>query len=91
MFWRVLGSFSPPELARFLAFVTSVPRPPLLGFGSLKHRVQIAQMSHAEEGRLPSAATCFNQLKLPIYPTEDVLREKLLLAIFEGAGGFYLT
>jgi ubiquitin-protein ligase E3 C len=81
----------PSQLAQFLAFVTSVPRPPLLGFKSLKHRIQISQMTHAEEGRLPSAATCFNQLKLPIYASEMTLREKLLGAISEGAGGFYLT
>ena len=37
---------------------------------------------------LPSAHTCFNQLDLPEYPTEDITREKLLIAIREGSEGF---
>ena len=37
---------------------------------------------------LPSAHTCFNQLDLPDYATEDELREKLLIAIREGSEGF---
>jgi E3 ubiquitin-protein ligase HUWE1 len=37
---------------------------------------------------LPSAHTCFNQLDLPEYATETILREKLLLAIREGSVGF---
>ena len=37
---------------------------------------------------LPSAHTCFNQLDLPEYLTEDSLREKLLIAIREGSEGF---
>ena len=36
--------------------------------------------------RLPSAATCMNLLKLPDYPTYEILREKLLYAISANAG-----
>ena len=39
---------------------------------------------------LPSAATCFNTLKLPMYPTKKILKEKLLKCIKE-AKGFHLT
>ena len=31
-FWKALATFSPREQADFLRFVTSCPRPPLLGF-----------------------------------------------------------
>ncbi len=34
---------------------------------------------------LPSVMTCFNYLKLPDYSTKAVLKDKLLLAINEGA------
>ncbi len=37
-------------------------------------------------GALPSAATCFNMLKLPLYTDYDMLREKLLVAIENNAG-----
>lgn len=38
--------------------------------------------------QLPMAHTCFNQLDLPEYDSEDILREKLLIAIREGSEGF---
>ena len=38
--------------------------------------------------RLPSAHTCFNQLDLPDYPSEEVLRDKLVQAVREGHEGF---
>jgi E3 ubiquitin-protein ligase HUWE1 len=40
------------------------------------------------EDKLPTAHTCFNQLDLPEYATEELMREKLLLAIKEGSEGF---
>ena len=36
--------------------------------------------------RLPTAATCFNTLKLPAYSKKATLREKLLYSIRAGAG-----
>ena len=39
---------------------------------------------------LPIAHTCFGQLDLPNYPSKEILREKLTLAITEGGGtGFF--
>ena len=39
-------------------------------------------------GLLPAAHTCFNQLDLPEYKSEEEMREKLRLALKEGSGGF---
>lgn len=36
--------------------------------------------------RLPTASTCVNLLKLPMYTDERILRAKLLQAINSGAG-----
>eukprot|EP00049_Salpingoeca_infusionum_P019197 m.360737 g.360737 ORF g.360737 m.360737 type:complete len:1077 (-) comp19151_c0_seq1:4333-7563(-) len=36
--------------------------------------------------RLPSSSTCFNLVKLPIYKSKRILKEKLLYAIRSGAG-----
>ena len=100
MFWKVLAAFSPADFSLFLSFVTSCPRPPLLGFRTLQPRfgIQLIALEKsagggAASGVLPKAATCFNLLKLPFYGagTEEVLRDKLLTSIREGAGGFYLT
>jgi hypothetical protein len=84
----VLAGFSEADLGHFLAFVTSVPRPPLLGFAELSPRFGIVRLPDAS--RLPVAATCANLLKLPEYASEEQLRERLLLAIRDGQG-FELT
>jgi hypothetical protein len=47
-------------------------------------------MGRKETERLPTAATCFNLLKLPNYHTKKVLREKLLYAM-KSASGFDLS
>jgi len=35
--------------------------------------------------------TCVNYLKLPDYSSKEVLKEKLLLAVEEGANEFHLS
>jgi E3 ubiquitin-protein ligase HUWE1 len=44
--------------------------------------------AYGQSERLPSAHTCFNQLDLPEYESKEVLRERLRMAIHEGATGF---
>jgi E3 ubiquitin-protein ligase HUWE1 len=39
---------------------------------------------------LPSASTCFNLLLLPPYTTDEQMRERLTLAVSEGAEAFHL-
>ena len=50
----------------------------LRGFLALKRRDPVT--------RLPTASTCFNLLKLPNYPSKEVLREKLKQAIANNTG-----
>eukprot|EP00795_Rhopilema_esculentum_P015545 gene15545-6809_t len=50
------------------------------GFLGIRRRGQDAS------GRLPTASTCFNLLKLPNYRKKAILREKLRYAITSGAG-----
>lgn len=38
------------------------------------------------DGDLPSVMTCANYIKLPPYSSKAVLRERLLLAIYESEG-----
>jgi len=85
LFWSVMESLSDSERRAVLKFVTSTPRAPLLGFSSLNPKFSIRDSSD-DESRLPSTSTCVNLLKLPRYKTADVLREKLLYAVFSGAG-----
>ncbi|EDO17538.1 hypothetical protein Kpol_534p17 [Vanderwaltozyma polyspora DSM 70294] len=83
-FWEILKEFEPEERLNFIKFVTSVPRGPLQGFGSLNPKFGIRN-SGSDSDRLPTASTCVNLLKLPDYKDKKVMKEKLLYAINSGA------
>ncbi|CAA7268561.1 unnamed protein product [Cyclocybe aegerita] len=85
IFWNVLSTFSQADLRAFLRFVTSCSRPPLLGFRELRPGFAIRDAG-GDQARLPSASTCVNLLKLPRYESSQLLKEKLLKAIWAGAG-----
>ena len=60
---------------------------PIGGFKAFP--IKINELSNLNA--LPIAHTCFGQIDLPNYPSKDILKEKLLFAINEGAGtGFFL-
>jgi len=85
LFWRVMEKLSDGERRAVLKFVTSTPRSPLLGFGTLRPPFSIRDAGGDQE-RLPSTSTCVNLLKLPIYKDENLLKDKLLYSVFSGAG-----
>merc|ERR1740117_2538952 len=90
-FWKILGEFTKEERAWFLQFVTGTSQVPLEGFkGLIGMRGPQKFSIHRAEGndRLPSAHTCFNQLDLPEYATEEQLRAKLVQAVHEAHEGF---
>lgn len=85
LFWKTMKDISDDERRAVLKFVTSTPRAPLLGFGTLNPRFSIRDAGSDQE-RLPSTSTCVNLLKLPMYRDEGLLKEKLLYSVFSGAG-----
>ena len=85
LFWDVMAKLPDADRRAVLKFVTSTPRGPLLGFGSLNPRFSIRD-SGSDENRYPTTSTCVNLLKLPMYKSERMLREKLLAAVNSGAG-----
>eukprot|EP00750_Incisomonas_marina_P000696 INCI10466.1.p1 GENE.INCI10466.1~~INCI10466.1.p1 ORF type:complete len:1198 (-),score=200.13 INCI10466.1:266-3859(-) len=85
-FWETLASLDVSQQQDFLRFVTSCPRPPLLGFSSLYPRFGIQLMGADGDTMLPMAGTCYNLLKLPVYSSKALLAEKLILAISAKAG-----
>ncbi|ETS77880.1 hypothetical protein PFICI_09942 [Pestalotiopsis fici W106-1] len=85
MFWDVMHELEDSERREVLKYVTSTPRAPLLGFGQLSPAFSIRD-NGSDENRLPSAATCINLLKLPLYRSRATLKEKLLYAVESGAG-----
>jgi ubiquitin-protein ligase E3 C len=85
LFWKIMKDMSDDERRAVLKFVTSTPRAPLLGFGTLNPRFSIRD-GGSDQQRLPSTSTCVNLLKLPMYRDEELLKEKLLYSVFSGAG-----
>lgn len=84
IFWEVMEELPDAERRKVLKFVTSTPRAPLLGFGSLNPRFSIRDSG--DDDRLPSTSTCVNLLKLPRYKSKESCRRKLLQAVNAGAG-----
>ncbi|KAH9249349.1 hypothetical protein BASA81_012880 [Batrachochytrium salamandrivorans] len=92
-FWDTMHHFGQEQRAKFLMFVTGTSQVPLDGFANLSGmRGNIQRFSihrgPASDSTLPSSHTCFHQLILPQYPSKEVLREKLLLAVTECSEGF---
>jgi E3 ubiquitin-protein ligase HERC1 len=75
--WEVLGEFSPEEKALFCRFAWGRSRMPERCAG-VKFIVELVPL----RGQLPVAHTCFFQLDLPRYTSKEVLKEKLLSAIY---------
>jgi len=91
-FWNVLNSFTAEEKAMFLQFVTGTSKVPLEGFKGLQGMRGVQKFNihkaHTGEHSLPCSHTCFNQLDLPVYTSEEQTKEKLMLAFREGHEGF---
>eukprot|EP00599_Poterioochromonas_sp_BG-1_P017458 CAMPEP_0173167414 /NCGR_PEP_ID=MMETSP1105-20130129/22646_1 /TAXON_ID=2985 /ORGANISM="Ochromonas sp., Strain BG-1" /LENGTH=3503 /DNA_ID=CAMNT_0014088945 /DNA_START=675 /DNA_END=11186 /DNA_ORIENTATION=+ len=91
-FWSIIKSLSQEDKAQFIQFVTGSSKVPLEGFKALQGADGIKRFnihkSFGSDQTLPTAHTCFNQLDLPEYSSEEVMRDKLLLAIKEGSEGF---
>jgi len=81
-FWRVLKSFDNADKIRYMRFVWGRTRLPLPGTQHSDHH-NIAFDDKLPANSLPSAKTCAFSITLPVYPTEEILREKILRAINE--------
>lgn len=82
--WQLLTTLDATDMGRFLMFVTSCSRAPLLGFKTLNPKFCVHRVPDCV--RLPTASTCANLLKLPDYMSFDVLKTKVLQAIRAEAG-----
>lgn len=92
---QILIDFNLEEKRQFLQFLTGSPKLPIGGFKALRPELTVVR-KHAEDGLkdddyLPSVMTCANYLKIPKYSSRDVMKEKLLQAVKEGAGAFLLS
>ncbi|KAG8035223.1 hypothetical protein G9C98_001713 [Cotesia typhae] len=88
-FVNVLMSLTGPERKAFLQFATGCSALPPGGLCNLHPRLTVVRKVDAGAGGYPSVNTCVHYLKLPEYPTEEMLKERLLAATRER--GFHLN
>ncbi|TYZ57563.1 hypothetical protein PybrP1_009178 [[Pythium] brassicae (nom. inval.)] len=95
MFWEVAEGFDQAQLELLLTFWSGSPQPPLFGFEST-HRSLSSDAAvwyidvdpRSKPTHCPMANTCDRRLILPEYPSAQVLREKLCVALKHGAVGY---
>ncbi len=80
-FWKVLTSFDNEDKQRYLRFVWGRMRlPPKEQTDVEQHTIQLEESS--DKNKLPFGRTCYFRIELPNYPTEAILKEKLLFALY---------
>ncbi|XP_048855817.1 probable E3 ubiquitin-protein ligase HERC6 [Brienomyrus brachyistius] len=79
MFWEVFEELSEDEKKTFFLFLRGSERVPILGMAQVQMRVQCRP--EWTEDHSPEALTCHDLLFLPIYPTKEMLKTKLIHAI----------
>ncbi len=80
-FGQAIATFTAAELAALLHFVTGQRRPPAGGLSGLTPPLTVQLV---DTGRIPSASTCFNLLKLPRTGSAETLAAGLRRAVNEG-------
>ncbi|KAL8715890.1 MAG: hypothetical protein Q9220_000557 [cf. Caloplaca sp. 1 TL-2023] len=83
-FWRTVENFSPRQLKLLMEFVTASDRLPITGMRNMPFSLQ---KNGDSDDRLPTSLTCYGKLLLPAYSSQEVLEEKLCIAI-ENSKGF---
>lgn len=79
--WEILEhQFSEEDRVLFMVFVSGRSRLPANPAADLSQRFQVMKVDKPKDG-LPTAQTCFFQLRLPPYSSKAVMAERLLYAI----------
>ena len=92
---QTMSELTKEQRRDFLQFVTGSPKLPIGGFKSLTPMFTVvckpSDPPFGSDDYLPSVMTCVNYLKLPDYSTQEVLKQKLGVAMREGQGAFHLS
>lgn len=93
MLCKVLEGFDQAHRRQFLQFLTGCPTLPPGGLQGLARPLNVTRKGTPGEtlrseidGSLPSASTCFHQVKLPPYSTPAIMAERLVYAMQASAG-----
>ncbi|XP_077455368.1 E3 ubiquitin-protein ligase HACE1 isoform X3 [Stigmatopora argus] len=94
-FWKLVRQLTLEERVLMLQFVTGSSRVPHGGFaflmgGSGLQKFTIAAVPYTLN-LLPTSSTCINMLKLPEYPTQEILKDRLMVALHCGSYGYTMA
>lgn len=88
-FWEIVRGMSTEEQHDLVYFWTSSPSLPATDAGLVpKPCILVRPASDGDAGLLPTANTCISRLSLPAYPSQQILKDKLLMAIQTKTFGF---
>ena len=80
MFWEVMKTLTEEEKTLYLKFVWGRSRLPV-NLASLSRKHQLEFYKSRPKDSLPIAHTCFFTLDLPVYSSQAVMKQKLLISI----------
>ena len=83
-FWQVVSEFTPKQQRDLFRFITGSTAMPVGGVESIQ-----LEITRADHGVYPSCSTCAFQLRLPDYPSKQLLKQNLTFAL-ENSSGFGL-
>ncbi|KAM7413982.1 hypothetical protein PAMA_019007 [Pampus argenteus] len=87
MFWEVFDDLTEDQKKDFLWFLTGFRRAPILGMDQIRMRIRVKQVQDSSLDQLfPESLTCHSILELPLYPTKDIMRDKLTEALMPERG-----
>jgi len=75
---QIISELTEEERKQFLYFISASYMPP---FNRDEAWIRVFFDSGAAPDRLPRSQTCFNEITFPIYPSFELMKEKLLTAI----------
>lgn len=88
-FWSIVTAMSEEEKHELVSFWTSSPSLPATEAGLLpRPTVVVRPASEGMAGMLPTAHTCSAQLSIPVYPSIEIMKQKLLTALSTKTFGF---
>jgi E3 ubiquitin-protein ligase HUWE1 len=83
--FEIIGEFSQKELAALVFFMSGSIKLP---YGGFKEKPLRFNRSSYSTTQLPLAHTCSYAMDVPEYKSKEEMKQKILLAIFEGQGSF---
>lgn len=92
-FWAVMYTLSQEELSQFLQFSTGSQRVPIGGFETLQSnrgetaKFCITSIPHdSKKKNFIRAHTCFNRIDLPMFNTEEQIKESFTYILHNNTG-----